>query len=121
MCSLTPKVLLLGLLLLASCSTFSDAVVTNSCSLAGKMNFATGSARPTESEMLSALDDELLSTDIASHADQVHISSALAGDLPFPGGWGYVQWEGAAEVFLFRIPASDVEPVPVVIPRRVCP
>ena len=107
--------------LCTSCSTFIDAVVTNSCQAAGTMSFSNETSPPVEDVMLGALDDELLSTEVEAGVKDLLIGSAFAGDLPFPGGWGWVRWEGSTEISLFRIAPSDVEPVPILVSRKVCP
>jgi hypothetical protein len=85
------------------------------------MDFTTGPTPPSESKILRSLEDELVSTEVPARARRVLIKGELSGDLPFPGGFGYVRWEGSTEIALCRIPSSDVEPVPVVVPRSVCP
>lgn len=108
------------LLLCASCIKVLDVVVTNPCSAAGTMDLVTGQ-RPDERRVEKNLDAELLGTEVPASAERFPISGELSGDLPFEGGFGYVRWEGTDDVAEFRIPASSIEPIPVEVPRRLCP
>jgi hypothetical protein len=112
---------LLLLLLGVACARFIDAVVTNPCPVAGRMDFATGLTPPVKSKILRSLDDELVSTEVPAHSNRLLIKGELSGDLPFPGGYGYARWTGASDYVLFRIRPSETEPVAIVVPKSACP
>ena len=122
----TDRWLLMGLasvvlLLASSCARFLDVEVTNPCDVGGLADFATGKEPPSDAKILRSLDDDLLSTMVPAGATAFFIGGELSGDLPFEGGYGIIRWNGEANYSLFQLEPTNVEPVPALIPERLCP
>jgi hypothetical protein len=109
------------LFLTASCSKWLDVVVMNPC---GSEVQAVVTWWPQPPSMAKARDvlDSFVAQDnfVPANADSFVLASEVGGDLPFDGGYGIARWSGSEKVRIFRVPPSDVEPVPVAIPPRFC-
>jgi hypothetical protein len=116
----------LVLILATSCIKLLDAEVTNPCEQDAIFGGWTFSEPPTRADAQRALhgadayDPPPPDGLVRGGAEAVLLPSTLTGDLPFEGGYGVVEWEGRRGYDVFRIPPADVEPVPVVIPKRLC-
>lgn len=98
--------------LLVSCSKALDADVSNPCDRELIIAFSNEDAPPSDLanyvfHSVGPRDTELM-------------PEALAGSV-WEGGWGMVSFLPEGSVSSFTIDASSTEPVPVAIPRSLCP
>jgi hypothetical protein len=96
--------------------------VTNPCDQNAIVVFWTYKTSPTKQEAEGALKNFAAQDNkVPASADSYLIADEVTARLPFGGGFGIVRWEGQSGYEVFRLQSADVEPIPVAIPKKLCP
>jgi hypothetical protein len=116
------KLAVLAVLITVSCSKFLDITVTNPCADDAKVVVGWWSERPSAAKAREALRDaQSVDNWVGARTESFLIKDELGGDLPFEGGWVIVRFRGTKNHDVYPLPPSTMEPVPVVVPQRLCP